>query len=231
MVDEKKLAISFSEFERKSIFLGMLGPSIILLGFLISGLFFKGFAGESYSILNHFVSELGIPSISPLALAFNLGLIIGGTLTVTLMFSLRKILRTNIGFVIGLTSGVGAVLVGFFPATEQLLLIHAIVAMIFFFGGMITIFIFSIVIIINKNHGILPRWLSYFGFTVAGIFAVFLIFSFSGDVNFSSAGDFFLHRPPVLMSAFLEWLTVVSITIWLLLAAIVSHQIDRNIKE
>nr|MBN1229909.1 hypothetical protein [Anaerolineae bacterium] len=51
---------------------GFAGSGIILLGCLISGLAYTGRTGESYSLLNHFISELGELRYSELALVFNL---------------------------------------------------------------------------------------------------------------------------------------------------------------
>lgn len=57
---------------------GLAGAAIVALCSLIAGLFYSGPDGESYSLLNHFISELGEVGISPLAWLFNLGLIAGG---------------------------------------------------------------------------------------------------------------------------------------------------------
>jgi hypothetical membrane protein len=57
---------------------GFIGAAAITLGALITGLAYTGTAGERYSPLNHWVSELGEVGVSEQASVFNLGLIIGG---------------------------------------------------------------------------------------------------------------------------------------------------------
>ena len=56
---------------------GILGTGIIILGIIVSALRYKGSQGEHFSILNHFISELGEVGVSPAGLFFNLGLILG----------------------------------------------------------------------------------------------------------------------------------------------------------
>ena len=69
-------------------FSGILGPGIISLGILISGLVYVGVEEQRYNPLNHFVSELGELGVSNLAAAFNIGLIIGGILNTVFMIYL-----------------------------------------------------------------------------------------------------------------------------------------------
>ena len=57
---------------------GLIGSGAIALGSLLTALAYHGRAGEAYSVLNHFVSELGEVGVAPLAWAFNTGLFLGG---------------------------------------------------------------------------------------------------------------------------------------------------------
>lgn len=202
---------------------GIIGSLIALSGFIIAAFGYIGVSGDGYSILNHFVSELGISTLTSTSWAFNIGLIIGGIFMLLFIIGICKLLNTKIGLVIGVISGINATLVGVFPAEPNLLIAHAIVALTFFFGGMLTIFILTIAILrqgtqirISKKTGIL-------GFIVTGIFIVFLTTSFSGDSNFSSFEDILLNRPFILLPAFFEWLAVLAIIGWILTMGIYMH--------
>ena len=52
--------------------------AIILAGMIVAAIPYRGYAGEGYSPLNHFISELGEIAASRLAWAFNLGIVLGG---------------------------------------------------------------------------------------------------------------------------------------------------------
>jgi len=205
----------------------VLGCVIILVGFLTSIIFFKGFNNEGYSLLNHFVSELGIPSISPMAIAFNLGLIVGGALLLIFVYRVGIILKTRVGRIIGVVSALGAVLVGFFPAEDGLLIGHVIAAMTFFYGGSFLILFFSVMIFRKKELKV-HRHFSIGGFLVFIIFIIFLLYTFSGTgFNGALTGS----RPSFLLSPFLEWLAVLSLIFWLMSFAIYSYFHDLSVKK
>ena len=60
-----------------SSYIGQAGICIILLSALIAAASYVGKQNETYSFLNHFISELGEIGVSPLAHIFNGGLILG----------------------------------------------------------------------------------------------------------------------------------------------------------
>ncbi len=57
---------------------GVLGAAAFAVSSLIAALVYSGTAGEGFSPLNHWVSELGEMSVSRLALLFNAGIFVGG---------------------------------------------------------------------------------------------------------------------------------------------------------
>lgn len=63
---------------RRLVMLGLGSVGVILLGMVVAALPYRGYAGEGYSPLNHFISELGEIAASRLAWAFNLGIVLGG---------------------------------------------------------------------------------------------------------------------------------------------------------
>jgi hypothetical membrane protein len=67
---------------------GMLGSAIFLLASVVAAFTYRGTLGESYSPLNHWVSELGEIGVSGLATIFNVGLILGGLALAVFMSAL-----------------------------------------------------------------------------------------------------------------------------------------------
>jgi len=201
---------------------------------IISALGFTGFAHEGYSLLNHMISELGMKTESPLAWVFNMGLIIGSPLALLFIVQTRTVIPSrigNIGRVIGIAAGIGGFFVGIFPADIDLPA-HDIAAMTFFFGGAVTVIVFSVAIARQQNIR-LGKWLCIFGIGVAACFTAFLIdaFFFSTGPNLNDASSFSQLaplRPPVFWAdAFLEWLPLIGVLAWLLLAALDSLKRNR----
>jgi hypothetical membrane protein len=81
---------------------GLLGSTIIVLGSLITALSYQGKEGESYSLLNHFISELGEVGVSKFAPVFNFSLIIGGVVLVIYVIGLGLYIHTKRGYVAAL---------------------------------------------------------------------------------------------------------------------------------
>ncbi|MRS02563.1 hypothetical protein EG832_04965, partial [bacterium] len=73
---------------------GWIGSLVILAGCLITALRYRGRSDEKYSILNHFISELGEIGVSKLAMVFNIGMIIGGALFLPFIAGLGIVLDT-----------------------------------------------------------------------------------------------------------------------------------------
>ncbi len=66
---------SFSSFLG---YLGLFASAIIVITSVVTAFNYKGKKGESYSPLNHFVSELGEVGVAAYAAVFNTGLIFSG---------------------------------------------------------------------------------------------------------------------------------------------------------
>ena len=63
-------------------YLRLAGATLVIFCSLVAALFYIGPDWEPYSLLNHFISELGEVGVFPLAWLFNLGLIAGGLLLI-----------------------------------------------------------------------------------------------------------------------------------------------------
>jgi hypothetical protein len=94
--------------------IGLLGTTIILLGFFLSGWKFRNMFGDRYSILNYFVSELGHPVHSEWALVFNICLLVGGLMLTIFMVKISIIFPGRIGIwgaILGSITGIAGSLV------------------------------------------------------------------------------------------------------------------------
>ena len=115
------------------IFIGFLGLIIILYGVLVSSIAYVGSEGEKYSILNHFISELGQYKYSKKAIVFNNSLIIG---TPFLIYYYIKIVPKTLRGVeilfkwIIITIGISTISVGIF--TMDNIVFHLVSALLFF---------------------------------------------------------------------------------------------------
>jgi hypothetical membrane protein len=217
-------------------YFGIVGSMIILISFLISGLAYGNESVDSYSILNHFVSELGNVGVSDLAIVFNVGLAIGGLLLVIFMLGFGTVFKTRLGKIariIGILAAFFAALVGLFPMNN--LIPHAIVAMAFFYLGMISVFLFTIEFARDPNK-LFPKSVIGFGIIV---FVCFFIFHFvpldqvsmDFDQVFSVESDGLNlddYRPEIWGMAFMEWLVIIGVLIWILIVAIILAMKDKK---
>jgi len=73
--------------------LGIVGPSIVVLGVSITALVYRGKEGESYSPLNQYISELGEVGVSRLSWLFNLSMILSGLYLIPACISLAIALQ------------------------------------------------------------------------------------------------------------------------------------------
>jgi hypothetical membrane protein len=67
---------------------GMTGMGVIVLAIIYSVLQYRGKRGERFSLLNHFISELGETGVSKGARVFNVGLTVGGLVSMPFIIGL-----------------------------------------------------------------------------------------------------------------------------------------------
>ena len=125
----------------------MTGTGIIVLAVLYAMLPYRGKRGERYSLLNHFISELGEVGVSKAAWAFNIGLILCGLLLLPFIISLGIAFRSILGW-LGMAAGIVATLgvaaVGIFPMSN--IDPHIKAAMTYFRAGLVMVFFFGLAI-------------------------------------------------------------------------------------
>ena len=199
---------------------GLFGSAILLFGSLIAALFYQGRGGESYCILNHFISELGKVGVSKFALVFNISLILGGLVLILYLLGLGSYIRTKRGYVataVGIFSCVSCGLVGVFPMNHRFL--HALVAYLFFYSGLIAITLFSLSGLFGRQK--MSKWLSIPGMVAVASFASFLVvphLSFAAPLRPFRLSPF--ARPDLILSAVLEWAIFFSVIAWFISTSI-----------
>ncbi len=198
---------------------GIAGSLVALLGALAAGLAYRGRSGERYSLLNHFISELGEIGVSRLAWVFNLGLIAAGLLI--LPFCLGLGLRIGgtwawLGLVTGIAAALSLAGVGIYPMSN--LAPHIRAAQSFFRLGLVMILFFSLAILFQPAGGArVPVRTAWAGLPAVLAYANFLLYS---GLAFRSTGESISTkletRPRVWLLAIFEWLIFLTTIPWFL---------------
>jgi len=211
---------------------GLAGSGILLACVLSSRIGYVGKAGESYSFLNHFISELGEVGVSHLAPLFNTGLILGGSVSIVFVVGLGMYVKNTaakIAMGVGVFSGIAFILVGCFPMNN--LHTHTIVATCFFVSGMLMVAIFSIAIAKQKEAKI-PRLFSIAGIVVVGVFIAFLVDShLMGHISGHGPLGVISTRPHIWWRTILEWGVFFAIVSWILLISICMYIMNRRLSR
>lgn len=195
--------------------LGFVGPTIIILGAILTAMTYTGKIGERYSFLNHFISELGEVGVSDWAAVFNVSLLIGGVCITGFMLGAARIFNNYFGLVfavIGLVTGISGSLIGIFPMNN--LDTHIPVAMWFFRAALTVSAIYAIYVVVSKQ-GKFSRWTSI---PAASISVITFIFLFMLEPVSAGGNPLVLtiERPAFWPNALLEWGIFFSIMIWVL---------------
>jgi hypothetical membrane protein len=199
--------------------LGLVSVGVILLGMLVAALPYQGIAGEGYSPLNHFISELGQTSVSRFAWAFNSGLLLGGCGLALFLFLLANKLagpyRAAL-LIVGAISGVSGALVGVFPMDDHAP--HRLVSGIFFLTGWLLAAIVSAWILAGRRPA-LPRWLLIPGSIVVAVSVVFI--AVYSTYKPTDPNGPLTNRPDGIWSvAVLEWAALIVLLGWFICVSI-----------
>jgi len=199
---------------------GLLGTGLIILGIGTSALRYQGQRAERFSLLNHFISELGEVGISPTANLFNLGMILGGLTLLPYMIGLGFWFDSLAGW-LGSATGVVAVLavvaVGIFPVNN--LTAHIRAAMTYFRTGLIMVLFFALAIIFQPaGHKPIPQAANVLSLLAFIPYAGFLFLSGRRyNQNQAEALDPHMEseRPRISLLAILEWAVFFTTILWL----------------
>jgi hypothetical membrane protein len=156
-----------------------IGVGISIISIVVSIVLYTS-GGASYNILSNFISDLGATNAPNNAfISFNSGLILNsivspfGTLFLALTFLNKNIKQKWIiwfWFLTNIISAIATFLVALFP--EDIMIgPHVLAAMITFFFGMMSYFIYGVITLLIKN---LANYHSIPGFLLASISFIFM---------------------------------------------------------
>lgn len=206
-------------------YFGIGGCFIILLGVLLTALAYRGRKGERFSLLNHFISELGERSISDLALVFNLGLILGGLLLIPFLAHLGVRLNSIwgwLGCLAGFWTAFSAMMVGLLPMND--LKPHTRAAISYFRGGLATVVLFGLAILLQPaGRVVIPYEANLISLLAVSDYATFLILlnkNWNTDALNALDPASEAERPRFWLLPFMEWMVFFSTMLWFLVMAL-----------
>ncbi len=206
---------------------GLMGCLVILVSIFVPAATYRGVAGERYSLLNHYISELGEVGVSRNAAWFNIGMMLTGLLFLEFTTGLGLALDNLwawLGILAGLWTGVACFLVGVYPMNN--LTPHSRVATAYFRGGLVTVLFFTLAIQLQTREPGIPRWANLVGLAAVVSYAAFIILSGrqvpEDDEVQPDAGAVAKERPYFNLIPALEWLVFIATILWFLVIALSS---------
>jgi hypothetical membrane protein len=200
---------------------GVAGTGMVILAFFYPASVYRGRSGKRFSLLNHYISELGEIGVSQAARVFNTGLLSGGLVFLPYIIGLGISFDSPLGW-LGTAAGIIAVLgvaaVGIFPMNNMKL--HAIAAMTYFRTGLVMVFFFGLAILFQPaGKTVVPQsaaWLCLMAFLAYGAFLILPRIMNKEEkpadlLDPQQASE----RPRVSALAILEWLVFFSTIAWL----------------
>jgi hypothetical membrane protein len=206
--------------------MGFIGSAFFAIASLVAGAFYVGTQNESFSPLNHWVSELGEMGVSTLALVFNIGLFVGGLALAAFFFALGRLRPSrlaNVYVVVGVIAGISGALVGVFPMNNRA--IHVVVALGFFVLGWVAVGLASLDLW-RRPEARFSRWLPALGAVTVAVFLLFL--SVYIPYLYTGTGS---DRPDVSVATVLEWLVLIGIIGWVLVASATWWRYGRGSRD
>jgi hypothetical membrane protein len=200
---------------------GYSGTGLIVLAVLFPLFLYRGKHGERYSLLNHFISELGEVGVSRAAWIFNTGLLLAGMLllpyTVGLGIAFGSLLGW-LGTAAGLIAVLGVAAVGVFPMNN--IQSHTTAATTYFRAGLVMVFFFGLAIFFQPaGKTVIPQTANILSLLTFLAYGAFLAFPLAMKKE-QTATDILdpqqePERPRIDALPTLEWLVFFSTIAWL----------------
>jgi len=200
---------------------GFTGTGLTILAVFYPLFQYRGKLGERYSMLNHFISELGELGVSQAAWVFNTGLLLAGLVMLPYVVGLGIAFGNLLGW-LGTAAGIIAVLgvaaVGIFPMNN--IQSHSIAAVTYFRSGLVMVFFFGLAIYFQPaGMAIIPKSanvLSLLAFLAYGAFLALPLFRKKARKPTDTLDPQQQpERPRIWALPTLEWLVFFSTIAWL----------------
>ena len=201
-------------------YFGLAGTLIVIISSGVAAVLYRGKRSERYSVLNHFVSELGELGVSKGAGIFNLSLLLGGLLLVPFLISLGLALNSWLGWLgtlAGAVAGLALAAVGLFPMND--LEKHSRAAMMFFRTGLAMVCLYGLAFVFQPaGQAVVPPTASVLSLLAAASYASFLFLTRPKDEPnpeeiLEPEGE--QERPKLWIPAIVEWLVFFTTVGWL----------------
>jgi hypothetical membrane protein len=211
---------------------GIAGSAVIAACTAVAMAAYTGARGERFSILNHFISELGHVGVSRLALVFNAGLIGAGALYVPFALGLGAMLGgwwAAAGTAAALVAAVSVACVGVFPMNK--LAPHIAAAMMFFRSGLVVMLLLGIAIQRQRpDRRVVDRRANIAGVVAVLAYAVFVAWIWRAPDAAGALDPRMLlaDRPRVWATAILEWVLMAASVAWFLVIGLCRRRVRRH---
>ncbi len=185
----------------------------------IAAIPYVGQQGESYSIFNHFISELGSTRFSVNHAIYNQGLIVAafgfGIFTIGLgVYAKTRLARISV--VVGVLSSILCIGVGLVPEDHRIP--HLILALCFFTLMALAATLYSWSIWKEEDNPF-PKYTAWHGFAIPLSFAVFMMMP-KGLMAVKRAEGALFERPEIWWLPFFEWIIFISLTSWIMMISL-----------
>lgn len=213
---------------RLAALIGWFGVAVFLGTAVVTAIGYTGSAGEPYSPLNHYVSELGERKNSELSVVFNSGIAIGGICLAVVLVEVGRRIAGARGLAIGLLgilAGVSGTFVGFIPMDEKQS--HLLVSGSFFLAlaaavGLATLWMGGPAF----PRRAAARWLGLL--TVTASIAFFVLIRVEGPGP-GGVADPNGPRPAIAADTIIEWLALLGVLGWVAVASATIWRAERPV--
>jgi Protein of unknown function (DUF998) len=205
-------------FSKISAVCGIAGCALMLVCVWSAAFPYTGMYDETYSPINHYISELGDRRFSEWAVVFNVGLMLSSSMLLVFSLGFSQLFRgwqKWVMGILGLSTSISCFLVGAFPVDN--LRPHILVALVFFHSALVLVFLNTAITLFTKQP-VLPKWTISLGAVTAVAFAAFVISPSDLLREWVKDPKHFI-RPEVWIQPILEWACFYSIILWLLVMA------------
>ena len=175
--------------------------------------------GESFSFLNHFISELGNPFQSKHHYIFNCGVIIVGAGFGIFTYCLSGLIRTKlarVSILLGMIASILCAGVGIVPSHYGNL--HLVIAVSFFSLMTLAMTLYSLSILIDKFE-VFPKYIAFYGLGAMISFILLILAPKELIAVQNEQGELF-ERPRFWFVAIAEWLVFFFLTSWVIVVSL-----------
>jgi len=196
---------------------------------LIAAIPYIGQQGETYSIFNHFISELGSVRFSVNHAIYNQGLIVAaigfGIFTMGLgAYAPTKLSRISV--IVGVLSSILCIGVGLVP--EDYRFPHLILAVSFFTFMTLATGLYSWSIL-KEEQNPFPSYTAVHGLLIPLAFILFMMMPKELMAVKHEQGPLF-DRPEIWLLPLFEWVIFIALTSWIILVSIKMLHLQKNEK-